>query len=167
MYENLSSTLVYQCHKYHNLKSSNSGILSKKHQAAVKELLQNQSILLSRPDKGAGWVLMDKCDYISKLETLLSDETKFQCLSKDRDQTKQTELKIINLLKDLKNRNLLPPTQFERLTPCGSQPPRLYGLPKVHKPNLPIRPVIDMSSSPYHAVAQWLVSVHNQPESRL
>ena len=43
--------------------------------------------------------------------------------------------------------------------PCGSQPPRLYGLPKVHKPNVPLRPVIDMSTSAYHATAQWIAEI--------
>lgn len=33
---------------------------------------------------------------------------------------------------------------------------RLYGLPKTHQTKCNLRPVLDMSQSPYHSVAQWL-----------
>ena len=42
----------------------------------------------------------------------------------------------------------------------GSQPARLYGLAKVHKKDIPMRPVLSMPGSTYHGVAQvvsnWL-----------
>lgn len=42
----------------------------------------------------------------------------------------------------------------------GSQPPRLYGLAKVHKADIPVRPVLSMPGSSYHKigkqVAEWL-----------
>lgn len=155
--EIFKSALVYHCNYYNSQMSSTSNILSKKHKDSVKELLNNTDLLLSRPDKGAGWVIMEKSNYIEKLETILADPAKFQCIPHERDQTAQIESRMVQLLKSLKNRNLLPQTLYNQLIPTGSQPPRLYGLPKVHKPNLPLRPVIDMSSSPYHAVAQWIV----------
>ncbi|CAH8661633.1 unnamed protein product [Heterobilharzia americana] len=37
--------------------------------------------------------------------------------------------------------------------------PRLYGLPKQHKNGLPLRPVLDMTNSPYHTTAKWLVQL--------
>ena len=47
-----------------------------------------------------------------------------------------------------------------KLKPVGSQPPRLYGLAKIHKPNVPVRPVLSMPGSSYHKiavqVAEWL-----------
>ena len=42
----------------------------------------------------------------------------------------------------------------------GSQPPRLYGLAKVHKKDIPLRPVLSMPGSAYHKIgdqiAKWL-----------
>ena len=42
----------------------------------------------------------------------------------------------------------------------GSQPARLYGLAKVHKNDIPVRPVLSMPGSAYHKVAvqvaEWL-----------
>uniref|UniRef100_A0A7M5XGL9 Reverse transcriptase domain-containing protein n=1 Tax=Clytia hemisphaerica TaxID=252671 RepID=A0A7M5XGL9_9CNID len=49
---------------------------------------------------------------------------------------------------------------YKKLRPTGSQPARLYGLTKIHKPNIPIRPVVSMSGSAYHKIAKkvskWL-----------
>ena len=57
---------------------------------------------------------------------------------------------------------------YKKLRPSGSQPSRLYGLAKVHKDNIPVRPVLSMPGSVYHVVAQqvadWLEAV---PECRI
>ena len=48
------------------------------------------------------------------------------------------------------------------------QLPRLYGLAKVHKKNIPLRPVLSMPGSPYYKITQkvtgWLSEV---PESKI
>ena len=43
---------------------------------------------------------------------------------------------------------------YDRLRPIGSQPPRLYGLAKVHKTNTPMRPVLSMPGSAYNEIAK-------------
>ena len=49
---------------------------------------------------------------------------------------------------------------YDNLKPVGSQPPRLYGLAKVHKNDVPMRPVLSMPGSAYYKianqVAEWL-----------
>ena len=49
---------------------------------------------------------------------------------------------------------------YEKLRPTGSQPARLYGLAKIHKPLIPMRPVVSMPGSSYHKIAKkvskWL-----------
>ena len=56
----------------------------------------------------------------------------------------------------------------KELIPVGSQPPRLYGLAKVHKANTPLRPVLSMPGSAYHKVAKkvagWLSVI---PEAQI
>ncbi len=37
----------------------------------------------------------------------------------------------------------------------GGQPPRIYGLGKVHKASIPVRPVLSMPGSPYYKSASW------------
>ena len=43
----------------------------------------------------------------------------------------------------------------------GSQRPRMYGLPKIHKSGIPLRPILSMCHSAQHSLAKWLVEVLN------
>lgn len=70
------------------------------------------------------------------------------------------EQRITTLLEQLKKQNKISDKLFCRLKPIGSQPPRLYGLAKIHKDNVPVRPVLSMPGSAYHNIAkivtEWL-----------
>ena len=35
----------------------------------------------------------------------------------------------------------------------------MYGLPKIHKQDVPLRPILSMTGSAQHQLAQWLTSV--------
>ena len=37
----------------------------------------------------------------------------------------------------------------------------MYGLPKIHKPGIPLRPILPMCHSAQHSLAKWLVDVLN------
>ncbi|VDO75947.1 unnamed protein product [Schistosoma margrebowiei] len=73
----------------------------------------------------------------------------------------KAEKLLINSLKKLKNKGILTHELHDSLKPTGSNTPRLYGLPKVHKTGLPLRPVLDMYNSPYHKTAKFLVRILN------
>ena len=51
---------------------------------ALKELKEVRSIVILRADKGNAVVIMDKKDYITKVEEILSDKTKFNQIEKDQ-----------------------------------------------------------------------------------
>ena len=44
---------------------------------AIKSLRTNEEILITKPDKGAGVVILNKNDYNDKMKTILNDTTKF------------------------------------------------------------------------------------------
>ena len=48
---------------------------------------------------------------------------------------------------------------YDRIRPTGSQRPQMYGLPKIHKPNVPLRPILSMIGSAQHELAKWLSAV--------
>ena len=54
----------------------------KKHKI-LKKLRKNENIVIMRPDKRNGVVIMDKSVYVEKMLELLSDRTKFKCLKDD------------------------------------------------------------------------------------
>uniref|UniRef100_A0A0X3NUX1 Reverse transcriptase (RNA-dependent DNA polymerase) n=1 Tax=Schistocephalus solidus TaxID=70667 RepID=A0A0X3NUX1_SCHSO len=152
----LKSTLVNCSYQYLNNGQKCRGLLTKSHMEKLKELRQNKDVLITRPDKGMGVVLMDRTDYIMKLEAILSDKKKFIKTEKEKDRTDELEAQLTDCLKRLQTEGLISENDLERLRPVGTHVPRLYGLPKIHKDGTPVRPILDMKNSPYHAIAKWL-----------
>ena len=46
-----------------------------------------------------------------------------------------------------------------RLTCSVPQPPKLYGLPKLHKPGTPMRPIVSFCGSPTHQLCKYLTTI--------
>ena len=46
-------------------------------------------------------------------------------------------------------------SEYEFIVPSGSQPGKLYGLGKVHKPNIPLRPVVSMISTAEYSLGKY------------
>ena len=86
-------------------------------------------------------VILNRVDYINKVESLLSDASKFKKLDTDLlDLCLKRENKLIRFLRDkLLKQNSIPDDVYKELFPSGSTPGVLYGLPKVHKTNCPAR----------------------------
>ena len=91
----------------------------------------------------------------------MQDNSKFENLgpSSEFDNTAKIESHIQRRLLELKKEGLLPSKIYSRIRPTGSQRPRMYGLPKIHKQDVPLRPILSMTGSAQHQLAQWLTSV--------
>ena len=173
MYHNESFTYETFKDKLRNLAKSTftrykkhkpKGILSDDEEKAMISLSKDKSIVISRPDKGNGVVLMDKSSYISKVNLILTDATKFEKVEKNKD----NPIKIVFSLED-KIRRFLQKTfklvdsngkrgpTYEFLYPSGTNLGILYGLPKVHKANWPIRPILSAVNTPNYLLAKYLV----------
>ena len=48
---------------------------------------------------------------------------------------------------------------YKQLRPTGSCPSKLYGLPKIHKKDTPLRPIISQIGSYTYNVAKFLVPI--------
>ena len=154
--ERLKATLVSSCYQYLQCKTPARRHLSESSYCGLKSLQRNNDILITKPDKGSGVVIMDRSDYLDKMQRILNDNTKFQHKTREKDKTSVIERKISKELSELKQRGVIDSKLFENLKPTGSNIPRLYGLPKIHKDGIPLRPILDMVTSPYHTVAKWL-----------
>ena len=115
-------------------------------------------ILVLRPDKGNGVVLLDRSDYVQKMNVILDDKTKFKKVSgslkklliKGEDHVNRTLNELVKagkLSDDLKN----------SAHASGSQPGILYGLPKIHKEGCPLRPIISAIGTHSYRLAKMLV----------
>ena len=80
--DRLRNDLTYLADKYASIRPDRAAFpLGKEHLKAIRELRQNDEIVITRPDKGAGPVLLDKEDYIAKKVEILNDSSKFERLS--------------------------------------------------------------------------------------
>jgi hypothetical protein len=84
--------------------------------------------------------ILDSEDYEGKIRELLSDERTYEKLKKDP--TTSVKNKLINLLKSWKQQNSIHHCLYQKLYPTSECPPKLYGLPKIHKINAPLRPIV-------------------------
>ena len=90
-------------------------------------------------DKGVSMVMMDREDYIHKSEELLQSST-YKILT--TDPTTKHKNKLMFLLKSIKAEGGINESTYKRLYPTGAATPKYYGLPKVHKKEIPLRPII-------------------------
>ena len=56
-------------------------------------------------------------------------------------------------------KSLLPAAVANKLSPNGSRLARLYGLPKTHKPQLAMRPILPATSTYNYELAKWLDTI--------
>ena len=124
------------------------------------KLKSDKSIIITRPDKGRGTVVMNKDDYISKVEQILSDTSKFKVITEGPFQyITKLEDKLARLLRQLLKLNVITKNTFNRLFTSGSSPGILYGLPKTHKLGNPIRPILSTLNTFNYKVAKYLVPI--------
>ena len=127
---------------------------------ALKELKSDASITITRPDKGRGTVVLDKQEYITKVENLLSDTTKFRTTTENAQQlVTKSEDKLINFLRTLKSDQVITNDTYKQLFPSGSAPGVLYGLPKTHKTGTPVRPILAALGTYNYDLAKFLVPI--------
>ena len=122
---------------------------------AIGQLKKNKDIIITRPDKGSGVVLMDKSEYVRLLkEASIGDETKFVHIILKRPNTKGRPPKHYHpLLQKEKEsasivRKILPKPIADSLVLKGSRLAHLYGLQKTHKKKLAaMRPILSATGT--------------------
>ena len=84
-------------------------------------------------------MVIDKEEYIRKAEELLRQPTYKPIPT---DPTNKYKNKLIFLLKNNKTEGGMDEVTYRRLYPTGASPPKFYGLPKVHKTGMSLRPIV-------------------------
>ena len=141
-----------------------SAIVTKSDISILKSLGRNKEIIVTRPDKGRGVVLLDKDKYVEKMNNIISDETKFSEIKEPiQVYSLRVEDKINNFLRKLKNMYLLNEQTYKSLFVTGSGPGILYGLPKTHKSDFAVsyhlRPIFAAYNCASYKLSKFLVPV--------
>ena len=101
-------------------------------------------------------VVLDTEDYIKKSEELLNQPT-YKLLSSDP--TTKHKNRLISILKSIKTEGGIDNTTYKRLYPTGAGSPKYYGLPKIHKQGVPLRPIVSSRGSATYETAKELAKI--------
>ena len=126
-------------------------------QKALKRLRKDENIVILPADKGRVTVVMDKTDCNDKMDSLVNDKQTYEVLK--RDPTPALQRKVNNKLLTLKKTDKIYFQRYNRLRCSVPQPSKLYGLPKLHKPNIPMRPIVSFCGSPTYQLSKYLTNV--------
>ncbi|XP_021960182.1 uncharacterized protein LOC110856047 [Folsomia candida] len=99
---------------------------------------------------------MDRTEYDQKCLDMLSTPT---YATKPIDPSPHYEKKISQVYLNLKKANKLSEQEYRTIIPRYSSTPIFYGLPKVHKKDIPLRPIVDFQRSPSFKLATYLNTI--------
>ena len=94
---------------------------------------KNPDLVMKPFGKGSGICLMNTSLYISKIEEHLADPFHIQ-RTQFRPNWSHQKWSTLNYLYSITRHHLTPPK--------STRTPLFYGLPKVHKPNIPLQPIV-------------------------
>ena len=132
---------------------------------ALKHLSKNKNIVIQKADNGNTVVILDKFSYISAIEDILNDNSKFSKLDipagKEINHIVNLEKRITSALKLLKDKEIIDKSTYKSIKPIGSRPGILYGSGKIHKETRnglpPFRPILSAIDTPTCKLAKFLL----------
>ena len=133
---------------------------NKKKLEVIKNL--RKELVILKPDKGKGIVLVGINDYYTAVENLISDKSKF--MEMHDDPTPACLSSIQRYLKKLNNRHELNDEISKKIRPQNTKLARAHGVPKVHKTSNSIpsfRPIIDTTGITHYSVGKYLSELLN------
>ena len=152
--ENDKTIIRHQVNSAINATPKNFFNISQDEAKAIKELRNNNDIVIAPADKGRAVVIMNKVDYNNKIEDHLSDQTTY--VAQARDTTNSLRTSINQFLKQLLDMKLLSKIQYHNLFANSALIPLFYALIKIHKIGNPIRPIVSFIGSPSYKIAKFI-----------
>ena len=96
-----------------------------------RNLRKNKDIVIAKPKKGNGIVILDRKLYDNAIQEIISDTSKFEKINEDP--TLKREASLQRFLRKLKLKNVFNENEYDKLYPSGSAPARIYLTPKIHE----------------------------------
>ena len=106
--------------------------------------------MVLKVDKGGTTVLLNSKDYVSKMLDHLSSSGSYRKLGSNRI------AKILREVRKVIKESSLEDKNKKLLMPTGEVTPRIYGLPKIHKEGVPLRPIVNTIGSPTYELAKFV-----------
>ena len=100
---------------------------------------------------------MDRDEYNNKAKELLEDKKTYKEIS--TDPTNKLKTKLVSLLKKIKEDGGINDQLYKKMYPTGADAPKFYGLLKIHKRDIPLRPTVSSRGSINYEVAKELIRI--------
>jgi hypothetical protein len=150
VYNDTSTTLESGYKKNYNL--------TKTQREALKDLKANKSITIKKADKGGSIVVLNTIDYENKINEILLDDKTYRPIP--HDPTPHTTNNIISLVDLMLSKNIIDEDTASCIRPeIPCRTPLFYGLPKIHKPNAPLRPIISACNGPSDFLSNFITKI--------
>ncbi|XP_062716162.1 uncharacterized protein LOC134291848 [Aedes albopictus] len=105
-------------------------------------------------------VIMSLADYDNKMQQLIGDTNTYRQIN--HDPTGRYERKNNSIVQRLYALQLIDVRTKHTLTSYNAVCPRIYGQPKAHKANLPLRPVVPNTTSPTYQLSKYIAGILQQ-----
>ncbi|XP_072050040.1 uncharacterized protein [Amphiura filiformis] len=131
--------------------------ITKDERKTIKDLKKAEDIIILPADKGKSTVVLDKVEYEEKLTTMLDDKKTYEELP--AVPTQKYKRKLVSMLSNMKKEGKISEVKYKQLYPTAENVPRLYCTPKIHKPNTPLRPIVDYTATIGYSTSIWLADI--------
>ena len=116
-----------------------------------EQLHKHPDITIKKADKTNIYIVLNKADYHSKLQTILNDKNKFTKLN--QNPTNQLEYKINKLINA--NNTDIPNLKLPKII-GDYKHGYIYGTVKIHKPGNPLWPIISQVTTPTYELTKTI-----------
>ena len=130
--------------------------LSKDERKALNKLQSGASVATLPADKGRSIVILNCEDYFEKCMDHVNNGP-YQLLKKDP--TTKIKAKSLKQLKALKDNEFIVNKLYYYPKPTDSPAPTFYSQLKIHKPGVPIRPIVSYSGSPLYNLNKYIANL--------
>jgi hypothetical protein len=127
---------------------------------SIEDKVRTNDLIITKADKGNCTVVLNKVDYVEKVDSFIQ-ENNFQKL--DKDPTENFNKMVKSTVSNSKT--IFDDWEVKRLNIMNPQTPRFFGLPKLHKVNVPIRPVVSYVNSPCYKLAYKINTIFRSKTS--
>lgn len=147
-----TSIITNHLHKNQNITFKT----DKMYKETKKFLRENEDVIILDSDKGSVTVMMNKEEYQQKMNTIVEQD----CFRKlNRDPTSTVQNGSNQLISELLENNHIDLQMAKKMKRYNSNCPKIYGNPKVHKENIPLRPIVASLLSPTLNIAKFLADI--------
>ncbi len=124
---------------------------------ALRTLKKDNSRVILPADKGSMTVVIDREDYVRLENDLLNDEGTYRPL--ELDPTPEISAELVDKFRKINRSGKIDKEEYKKLYQSSGSVPLFYGLPKIHKDPVRLRPITSCIDSVDESLAKHLTSI--------